>query len=189
MAFAHDSAWLASLSVSDLKDELMLAASRLASTHVSEARSTFPAVCHECAATHRDNLLSIPHRETCRTGAVIRVLWAISGAIAEGRFDSDPPRKETAAPKDTPSGAAARETRPQPFLVRRNALPGLYHEPWEVDERGDVVDAGSDIVVDSYGCTLPEPDDQRAMRRIVACVNACDGIATEDLKMVAGGAR
>jgi hypothetical protein len=56
-----------------------------------------------------------------------------------------------------------------------------YGEPWTTSAEDEVLDAEGHIVVDPYGCTLAEPDDVRAMRRIVACVNHCAGVPTEAL--------
>lgn len=187
-AIAHDSAWLASLAQPQLYGELALAASRLAAAHLSEAREGRPAQCLECGASHHEDLLHILHREGCRTGAVARVLWALSCGDVVQAFDLHltPPRKETNAPIDVspePTAAAAREMRPRalPFLIRTNALPGLYAEPWAIDESGSVHDAQGVTIAEPVGCDLVEPDDARAMERIAACVNYCDGIDTADL--------
>jgi hypothetical protein len=209
---AHDSAWLASLSVPQLHAELELAASRLACLHLSEAREGWPAMCRECGARHPEDLLHIPHREGCRTGNVARVLYALASSEVLQAFDSHiTPRKETDAQNgnstqqtreqvasifralSAPNGAAAQETRPRaiPFLVQCNALPGLYAEPWGMDEDGAVHDADGHTIAEPVGCDLVEPDDIRAMRRIVACVNYCDGIDTAQLTRAAmqiGGA-
>ena len=69
-----------------------------------------------------------------------------------------------------------------------------YGEPWTTSADGEVLDRDGQIVVDPYGCTLAEPDDVRASRRIVACVNHCAGVPTEDLcreteRAAAGGGR
>lgn len=192
---AHDSAWLVSLSAPQLHSELALAASRLACAHLSEAREGWPATCYECGAKHAEDLLHIPHREGCRTGNVARVLHAIASTEILQAFDSHiAPRKETDAEKgNSANGAAAQETRPRavPFLVQCNALPGLYAEPWGMDEDGTIHDSQGITIAEPVGCDLVEPDDIRAMRRIVACVNYCDGIDTASLTRAAaqiGGA-
>lgn len=184
-AIAHDSAWLAALSVPQLQSELALAASRLAAAHMTEAHEGWPAICRECDASHPSDLLSIPHRDTCRTGTLARVLYALAGVIHAPDLHPTPPRKENPAEKagsTETSGTAAREMRPRPFLVRHNALPGLYAEPWAIDETGAVHDSQGTTIAEPVGCELVEPDDARAMERIVACVNYCDGIATDYLR-------
>lgn len=186
-AIAHDSAWLDSLSIPELYCELALAASRLASAHLSEARNGWPAICRECDASDKEDLLHIPHREGCRAGAVSRVLWTLSRRDGGHALNLTPPhatqRKETTAPEGDSTGAAAREMRPRaiPFLVTHNALPGLHGEPWAMDSDGSVHDATGNTVAEPVGCDLVEPDDARALERIVTCVNYCDGISSADL--------
>lgn len=67
-------------------------------------------------------------------------------------------------------------------------------EPWSQNDFGDVVNAEGETVVDVIGCEVGSSDDvvrsyyeimdleQAYMRRIVACVNACEGISTEALE-------
>jgi len=63
------------------------------------------------------------------------------------------------------------------------------HEPWRMDmdlasdTTGQILDGRGVVVVDPYGSTLEEfSEEARYMRRIVACVNACAGVATEALE-------
>jgi hypothetical protein len=77
-----------------------------------------------------------------------------------------------------------------PF-VRRSGVPGLYGEPWRLDETGAVHNAEGVTIAEPVGCELVEPDDAIALRRIVACVNVCDGVTGPELARVAreiGGA-
>jgi hypothetical protein len=60
-----------------------------------------------------------------------------------------------------------------------------FAEPWRVDvvaesfTVGNVLSATGQVVVDPYGSTLQElADEDRYMRRIVACVNFCQGMET-----------
>ncbi len=70
-----------------------------------------------------------------------------------------------------------------------NKRPASFHERWKIGEFGDVVTCVGDIVVDPSWSTLrymgPLASGQY-MRRIVACVNACHGVATEDLEQCIG---
>lgn len=184
---ARDSAYLAALTPHQLYGELALAAHRLANHRLVAAKGGWPAMCHDCGAKHPADLLNIPHQETCLTGGVVRVLVALGLAELHQAFDrqSTPPRKETTAPEDGSTDAAARETRPRaiPFLVTEPAAAGLHGEPWGIDDAdGSIHDAAGNTIVDPVGCELAEPDDARIMHRIVACVNYCDGIATQHLK-------
>lgn len=180
-AIARDSAYLDSLTLDQLAGELILAANRLASVQITEPRDGWPAICHECGGMrfHRSQIV---HRDDCRAGGVDRILVAM-----RDKTFTPQPRKETRAHQDA-GAAAAGETRPQaqPFLVVDAAAAGLYGEPWALDNGGAVHDAAGNTIAEPVGCELVEPDDIRAMERIVACVNFCNGVATEDLLRVGG---
>ena len=182
---AHDSAYFAELSVLQLFSELALAASRLANSRLSEARPDgWPAICRECGAESRVDLLHIPHLDTCNTGAVARVLYALACREVEQSLVAPhlTTRKEAEAQQvDATESAAARETRPRILPFVRRGVRGLYGEPWAVDETGAVHNAAGNTIADPVGCELVEPDDAIAMRRMVACVNACDGISSSHL--------
>jgi len=49
-------------------------------------------------------------------------------------------------------------------------------EPWEGDNRGH------GVITDVFGNTVATANKQNDASRIVACVNACDGISTEVLE-------
>jgi hypothetical protein len=60
-------------------------------------------------------------------------------------------------------------------------------EPWRIDQYGDIRDSGQrQIYLSGFRTSMvsgAENDDQKAnTRRIVACVNACEGIPTEELE-------
>jgi hypothetical protein len=193
---ARDTAFLSTLTPQQLYGELALAAHRLANTRLTEAHSGWPAICHECGMKLAGSLLDIPHAEHCMTGATVRVLLALSRAEMEQNFDrhiaevTPPTRtegKEIAAQQDA-GEAAAREMRPhaRPFLVSEAGELGRYAEPWRVDGTGAVYDALNNTIAEPVGCELVEPDDRRAMERIAACVNYCDGIPTAELRRIGG---
>jgi hypothetical protein len=67
-----------------------------------------------------------------------------------------------------------------------------FLEPWRVAEEeqaGEILNAAGLVIVDPMGSTLDIADEASYMRRIVACVNACAGVPTEDLERVAGFTR
>ena len=64
-----------------------------------------------------------------------------------------------------------------------------YAEPWAAaldPERSDgsclIVDSTGQVVVEFSGGALMTEDEPALARRIAACVNACHGLATEDLE-------
>lgn len=56
-------------------------------------------------------------------------------------------------------------------------------EPWVVEAYGSIMAADETICHTSYETGPREPN----MRRIVACVNACAGLSTEDLEELDDG--
>ena len=77
----------------------------------------------------------------------------------------------------------------------------IFAEPWLINGDGEVVTSRGDLVANPMGCDLvskivglsPERLSQLTvlaeaafMQRIVACVNACEGISTEDLLACTG---
>jgi len=59
----------------------------------------------------------------------------------------------------------------------------VFHEPWSLDGIGVVRDGLGRMVTDQIGAELSGVDEDTAfMRRIVACVNHCAGMRTEDLE-------
>src|SRR5260370_21848902 len=66
-----------------------------------------------------------------------------------------------------------------------NAMSTEFMEPWERleegEQAGEVLNAAGLTIVDPIGSTLDFRDEARYMRRIVAAINACAGISTEDL--------
>jgi hypothetical protein len=72
--------------------------------------------------------------------------------------------------------------------------PPTLHEPWRVVD-GDVLNAAGELVLDSLGMAVHPGQDAEIdaiialenlyMRRIVACVNACEGLGTEQLQALA----
>jgi hypothetical protein len=189
------SAYIDALTLPELAAELVLAASRLVGTRVVQSSLSPQHVCRECAgrATER---LAVLHTEDCATGMVAHLLLAIAHAEA-ARVAPTPHRKEPSQEnsRSEPARTAAQEKRP--FVLPKEWTPAqveafreawdeaqrgsAYGEPWTTSAEGEVLDAEGQIVVDPYGTTLAEPDDVRAMRRIVACVNHCAGVPTEAL--------
>jgi hypothetical protein len=67
--------------------------------------------------------------------------------------------------------------------------PLSFQEPWKIGEFGDVVTCIGDIAVDPFGSTFEYMGplaEQEFMRRITVCVNACQGVPTEDLERCTG---
>lgn len=77
----------------------------------------------------------------------------------------------------------------------------IFAEPWRINGDGVVVTSRGDVVVDPVGCDLTSNIDgltadklaqltklaeSAFMQRIIACVNACEGISTEDLLQCTG---
>jgi hypothetical protein len=205
------SAYIDALTLPELTAELVLAASRLVGTRVLESKLSPQEqyVCHECACRARERM-QLLHGEGCITGWVAHVLFAIGQAEATG-VSPIPHRKEPSQEKsEKPAQAAAQEKRPfvLPKVRSCEALgnPGWcdthrcfrstcqeagrwtepwtgdnYGEPWTSSADGEVLDCDGQLVVDPYGSGLVEPDEIRASRRIVACVNHCAGVPTEAL--------
>ncbi len=76
----------------------------------------------------------------------------------------------------------------QGAAVVGESLPSFF-EPFAVTEFGDVINNRGDIVVDIFGTNLEHlgaTATEQYMRRIVACVNACHYIPTENLEKIAG---
>jgi len=83
---------------------------------------------------------------------------------------------------------------PDPRPIAIPLLPSQYGEPLTLSGDGEVLNAEGHVIVDPYGCSLYEPDDLHMMRRIVACVNHCMGVPTDELcreteRAAAGGGR
>jgi hypothetical protein len=64
---------------------------------------------------------------------------------------------------------------------------GRFYEPWTVDAGGEISNAICNLIVDPTGSTVPIEDEERYMRRIAACVNACAGLSTELLESMGFG--
>lgn len=54
-------------------------------------------------------------------------------------------------------------------------------EPWRKDELGNIVNADFMIYSNRWPCTMYRKED---VDRLIACVNACAGIPTEDLAQI-----
>jgi hypothetical protein len=176
------SAYIDALTLPELAAELVLAASRLVGTRVVQSSLSPQHVCRECAgrATER---LAVLHREDCATGMVAHLLLAIAHAEATS-VAPIPHRKEPSQEKsEKPAQAAAQEKRPfvLPKVAAEPWTGDNYGEPWTTSPSGDVLDCEGQLVVDAWGSGLVEPDEVKAGRRIVACVNHCAGVPTEAL--------
>jgi hypothetical protein len=192
------SAYIDALTLPELHAELVLAASRLVGTRVvSSGLNAEFFVCRECAGRGRDRH-QVLHLEDCNAGMVAHLLLAVAHAeaarVAPKSLPTQPTRKEPSTTKDDsrcePAETAAEEKRP--YLLPK---VGAFGEPWAVNGDGDVVDAAGNVMVDSFGCSLVDPDEQRMMHRIALCVNFFTGTPTASLETAmeqhaaAGGGR
>ena len=191
------SAYIDALTLPELQAELVLAASRLLGTRVvASGLSSDFYVCRECAGRGRDRH-QVSHLPECVAGMVAHLLLAI--AHREAERVSLPHRKEPSPQENRssePAQTAAQERRPfvLPKEVSEPWTGDNYGEPWTSSADGEVLDCDGQLVVDPYGSGLVEPDEVKASRRIVACVNHCKGVPTEALlretaRATSGGVR
>ena len=183
-------AYVEGLQLHELQAELVLAASRLVGTRVviSGLNEEFY-VCRECAGRARERN-DVKHLPECQTGFVAYLLLAIAhreaeqaspthSAVRDRKEPSDQTRKNRSCEQ---AGAASPGARP--FLLPGGAVTA-FGEPWAKDPDGVVHDCAGNAIVDPVGCELVEPDDARALARIVDCVNFCEGIPSADLRRIA----
>jgi hypothetical protein len=151
--------------------QLLFAARDLAEKRL--AKDMRRVCCIECLVVAKISEL-LHHSADCVTGRVLRLI----GALKEIPPTSQPERR----PCEEVSTEQAYAAEPHPPLA-----PFNFAEPWTlVDEPAtlEVLNADGYTVVDMAGSSLVEEEDLMYAKRIKACVNACQGIATQMLETV-----
>lgn len=153
--------------------QLLFAARDLAESRLSETSSGLSG-CLECAAFPLKSRLDARHGLTCRVGRVLRLVEALK--------EIPPISQSERRPCEEVSTEQASAAEPHPPLA-----PFHFAEPWRVVAESaqiEVLNSDSHCVVDMSGSSLVEEEDLKYAERIKACVNACQGIATQMLETV-----